>query len=191
MAGETKTTAPKKSVNELVQDILVDTREQINTLLEGTNDILRVNFTTKFDQMINQIGFINGHGASISSPKRKVLQPLTEFMGEPMVKKISKKVTTTMLSPEDERKQQFKKDVEDLAVAFHTLTNEQILESYKNNSIVIRGVAKNAGLEKFRPEEVQITTSFLDDIRTALGATADFNQNKIKIGEDLENLDQQ
>lgn len=190
MAGETKTTASKKSVNELVQDILVDTREQVNTLLANSSDMLRVSFVTKFDQMINQIGFVNGYGALVTTPKKNVLQPLTEFMGEPMVKKISKKVTTAMLSPEDERKQQFKKDVEDLTVAFHSLTNEQILESYKNNSIVIRGVAKNAGLEKFRPEEVQITTSFLDDIRTALGATADFNQNKIKIGEDLENLDQ-
>lgn len=182
-------TKPTKSINEMAQAILVEARESINTLLEGHNDILRVNFTTKFDQMINQMGFINGQNPTISQPRR-VLTPLKEFMGEEIKKPVKKVTTPKMLTPDEEKKIQFKKDVDDLTLAFHDLTNEQILDSYKNNSIVIRGVAKNAGLERFRPNEVDINATFLDDIRTALGAQKDFTENKIKIGKDLEDLDQ-
>lgn len=170
-----------------VQEILVDTRETLCKLLEG-HDHIRIQIKTKFDLMINNLGFLNGK-SSINLAPKSPLRPMTEFMGEPL--KRAEKVTEAILTPDEQRKKEFAEKVDKLIEAFPNMTTEAIIDSYKADEIVIRGAARKAGLEKYKKNEVTITPEFIDDIRTALGAQKVFTQNKLKIGQDIENQDQQ
>jgi hypothetical protein len=171
-----------------VQEILVDTRETLCKLLEG-HDHIRIQIKTKFDLMINNLGFLNGK-ASTSLAPRSPLRPMTEFMGTPI--KREAKVTEETLTPDEQRRKEFGEKVDKLEGSFAEMTNEAIMDSYKGDDLPIRGVAKRAGLEKFSRKDVPtISSTFLDDIRTALAAQKVFSQNKLKIGQDIENQDQQ
>jgi len=180
---------PTPSALEQAHDLLVDTRATLDVLLQS-QDMTRIMVKTKMDQMVNNLAFILGKQQAPNVAPRQVLTKLTEFMGEKLER--PKRVTVEELTPDQLKAKIFAEKVDKLTGQFEAMENEQIIDAYKADPVVIRGVAKRAGLEKYNAVDVpKITADFLNEIRTALSAQRDFNQNKLKIEKDLENQAQQ
>lgn len=98
------------------------------------------------------------------------LEPITEFMGVPINR--AKPVTQSQLTPKEQEKALLQEKADRLEESIHTLENENILDSYKNDVLPIRLVAKRAGLEDFKTAEINGT--YLDEIRSAMKSQAEY-----------------
>lgn len=145
--------------------LLVDTKEELSELLGDENHLLMVNFISNFDRMIGRLDFISSR--SSMTPLGQVdFPPITNFMGEEL--NVTKKVDVEELEPDDSDRAKFAQKVSDLQKNLPAISNEKILESYvvKEDQLVIRGVAKRAGLPNYK--EAEINGTFLDEIRQGL-----------------------
>jgi hypothetical protein len=149
--------------NALVQaaGLLSDVKEALRPLLEKEHNMFFIGFDARLGQMINQLNFASG--GTLLDPNPVRFEPVTNFMGEEL--KMAKEIKMTDLSPKELERKLFNEKVNALQKELPNLTNDQILESYINEPIVIRGLARRAELDNYRDGEVNST--FLDQIRTA------------------------
>lgn len=133
---------------------------------------------TKLTQCINTLSFV---GNLAVSPMEKVeLPPITSFMGEPLTQ--VEEVTEETLTPQEIDRNNLIAKIDVLESTLDTATNDQILETYRLDSNVIRGLAKRAGLEDFRTAE--ITEPYVQLVRESIAeknasdkATQDFEES--------------
>lgn len=151
---------------EQAASIISDAREALKSLLETEHNILFVGMNARLTQMQNQLAFASGSDLVSAAPAK--FEPVTDFMGEKIER--AKKIEASDLSPKEMEKKLLQDKINSLQKELPNLTNEQILESYMNDQIVIRGIAKRAGLDNYRDSEINST--FLDEIRTGFNQQA-------------------
>ena len=156
--------------------MLTETRDKLLDLLKD-NDVLKIRVKSQLELLINQFNFITGH-RSAEAP-RTIFPEQTEFMGAPL--NTPEQVKAEDLTPKELERKMFAEKVDRLEAAIKagTLSNEAIIEANPNPSdkLVIRGVAKRAGLENYRDGEVNL--QFLEDIREGFKSQEEF-ETKVK-----------
>lgn len=158
-----------------VQSLLNDTRLEINELLQDKQHLL-IFFNSKFDLMINRCSVLNGTGQPKTAEMATKFNPVKHFLGREIkpIKKV--KNLEKELTPKQEEVNKFKGQVTALQTSFGKMTNDEILTKYKNNQLVIRGVASRAGIDDFKT--AAIDSEFLDLIRNGLGEQAEFKKQQ-------------
>jgi hypothetical protein len=119
-------------------------------------------------RIASQIAFVGG-GEILNTHTPAKLEPITEFMGEPI--NAPQPVKEVELTAQELELKLFREKVDRLQGSIFTLTDDSILESYKNEPNVIRGVAKRAGVENYK--DVTINGDLLNTIREQLKAQAE------------------
>lgn len=146
-----------------VAEVLVDAKAKISELIPDSQDILRLNFVSTLDTMINRANFLGGNDLNFAAPvdyppikrigNKEVVRPATVKEGD--------------LEPGEEEKQKFLEKVDTLLKDLPGLENKKILESYttKEDILVIRGAAKKVKVQDYATAPVDNT--FLENIRKA------------------------
>lgn len=132
-----------------------------------TYGMIRITVESDFNRMLNRLAFVAGTPMSSGGSVTQEFKPVTNFMGEELQVKTDKPLSEEV-SPKDTEIQIFLKKVEELKASIDIRKNKDILDSFTqpNDLLVIRGLAKQAGLEDFRTAE--INSEYLDLIRAAL-----------------------
>lgn len=154
--------------NTLAQaaELMKTTRDEVLAVLTKDYSMMALGFRAKFDGMISQMSFVAGTGLVGSSEGGYKKTPITSFMGEELsMVAPAKAVTAKDLDPAAQERKIFQEKVNRLRNGLTTLTNEEVLESYKGDSNVIRGVAKLSDVEDFKSGK--INDKFIDQIRAA------------------------
>lgn len=149
-------------------EALTKSKTEVLALLAKDNvgEIVSIGISTKFDQMINSLSFITGD-FNPGTPNFS-FEPITTFMGEKLETPVV--VVAEQLEPTKDDTTAYVEKVDALQKNFPALENNKILESYVTltDVLVLRGVAKRAGLEDFR--EAEINSIYIDKIREGLKA---------------------
>ncbi len=183
-----------RSTNEILAEVvslLIGCKEEALILLaEAENGPISIKVNTTLTNLANNISFISGMGISVTGTTA-VLEPVTRFMGEDI--KAPVPIKAEELSPKELEIKLFIGKIEVLEeyIKESDASPAAILEAYPLDSdkLVLRGVAKRAGLENYKTGVVD--EQFVEDIRSALLANDDEaakkNAAEIKLsGENLE-----
>lgn len=146
---------------DLAIDAIEDLKDTLKQLLSDEHDMVHIGFDSKLNLMANQLRMMTG-ATMVSKPLGIDTGPITEFMGD-SIQRTNKTVVAEDLSPQEQELKIFREKVERLGTEFDTLSNDQILDSYKNEPNVVRGVAKLAGITDYK--ELPVDGKFIDYIR--------------------------
>lgn len=154
--------------------LLVVARQEVNKLLTGTehtNNLLEIN--SLFQRLETKFRFMGAVTEPEQNGKSKdeMFPPITNFMGVPI--EISKKITRADLDPKEADKQKFRGDVKKLYDEIRDMQPDQVLNAYAmpEHKLVIRGVAKIAGVEDYESKEINIP--FIEEIQMAIELKAE------------------
>lgn len=175
----TVTIKPKDALVD-ASHILVNAKEQVLDMLsDNLYGHLKIGIRADLDRLINRLNFLTGRQQETAVDARSHFPPITHFMGEKIEK--PKVVKIEDMTPKDAEKKIFLDKVDALEKMFPTLPNQKILDAYSqtNDTNVIRGVAKRAGIENYRRGE--INEKFLEDIRTGMAAQIEKKENIVKV----------
>lgn len=155
----------EKSLMTQAAELTLKFKEDMKGLLAGTefNNIF-IQADAQTQQILNRLNHLSGV-APTTAPLVQ-FKPMTDFMGEKIIgpKQVTKEDYTA--GPDDFRV--FKGRVDRLKAELPTLHNSAILNGYTlpEDQLVVRGVAKIAGVENF--EEREIDEKFIEEIRKGL-----------------------
>jgi len=144
-------------------DILESAKDVITTVLEGNPSVLLM-VSSRLTQTINRLNGMTGkqplNSQKVDHP------PITNFLGEEI--SVPQKIKIEDLTPEQADRQSFLTKVQALYAQFETLSPEGVLASYTipEDQLLIRGVAKLAGVEEF--EDRELNEEFIEDIQKAI-----------------------
>lgn len=144
------------AISEFIRGVkeVLNAPEHATILLSVTSDLTKVE---------NRLRFISGSPQkAVEKPTTDPFPPITHFMGQ-KIKRVGM-VKVDDLSPKDAERQSFRNRVDTLYAQFDSLSYQGILNSHTNKEdvLVLRGVAKRAGVENY--ETAEITRAFLEDI---------------------------
>lgn len=160
---------------EQALSIIDDAKNDVCELLKD-HDMVKTSMIAKFDIMANQLRMMLGANlpSTVGASSKQTFPPVTDFMGDSI--KTAKDVTVEDMNISDLELTLFREKVDQLQADFPQLSNDQILDSYKTQPNVVRGVAKRAGLTEYRTAE--INTDTLDLVREGLKAQAQLQADK-------------
>jgi hypothetical protein len=144
---------------------LTDVKEGIASILTGPEHSSHLMYANgALDAMINRFHFLGG-SLPAANPVTQ-FPPVTNFMGEELV--LPKPIKAEDLSPDELETELFRDKVERLYATIQSIPADGLLNTYTlpEDQLVIRGVAKRAGLEGY--EDREITFGFIDDIAGAI-----------------------
>lgn len=140
-------------------------RAEVNKILTGTEGGLQLLELNNFFQRIEtRLVFM---GAVTEPDNVKAIKddhpPITSFMGKKV--EIRKGTSAQDIKLDDDEKKIFLAKVDKLWANIHSLGSESVLNAYTQpgDVLVLRGVAKRAGIEDFEKQELNI--SFVDQIK--------------------------
>jgi hypothetical protein len=148
-----------------VAEILKGAMASINVILVGSEDEMhRVKLTQTLQREADYILLVTGAG-DITDNAGPVLGPATTIGGKPISK--LPRITERDLRPSDDAVLSLKEQVED---ALHYFSpggsSAGILANMPD--LVVRGVAKKAGLKVTKDQPKELTVEFIDEIKAAL-----------------------
>lgn len=151
---------------EKALQVTIKAKEDVLTALAGeeltTNAIF---ITTKLTEIINRLSFQLGVSAgTIQIPQN--FPPVTNFLGEEI--KRTPEVSEADLTPNKTEQDLYLEKVTALASTFRDRQPETLITDFSNEPLVLRGVAKRAGLEDY--EEGLINIDFIERIKAGLDA---------------------
>lgn len=158
--------------------LLQATKEGVNNLLSAPEDELhRLNITQQLQQLSDRLLLITGAG-DMGQTQTTVLGPAKTIGGKPIGK--LPRITERDLRPSDDKVLALKDQVEAALQYFNPkASSEGILANIPD--IVIRGVAKKAGMKVTKDEPKEITVEFIEEIKAALLAAGE----RIETGDKL------
>ena len=163
--------------------IIQEAKEEINITLkapEFVHNLLPIN--TLFDRILTRLQYMGG---VLEPDKHEKVEfpPITSFMGEEIIH--ATKITPADLNPKEAEKQDYLNKVNKLYAEFESIAPEGILNSYTNKEdvLVLRGVAKKAGVEDYADREINLL--FIDKIAAAIKAKAQDEKLQAKIDKEL------
>lgn len=125
---------------------------------------LAIRCRNSLDSLIN---FFNHTAGAVGKPHTanvELFPPITNFMGEKILQPKEIRQEEVVIGADE--KERFKTRVKELYDSFPSLENEAILKGFDVEPMLLRGVAKLAGVEGFI--EKTIDFAFLDEIRAAM-----------------------
>lgn len=158
-------------MSQAIQDSLQkikQTQMEVNKSLGETDyrgNLLEIN--SLFQRLIARLVFMGGIENPDSAPKETNLQPATRWMGRDIKQD---KTTAADLNPDAEARKIFLAKVDKLYEQISFMQPSIILNSYtiSDDIMVIRGVAKRAGVKDFESRE--LNTAFIEDIQAGIAA---------------------
>jgi hypothetical protein len=155
-----------KSVQECLQ-IVQSAKKDVNQLLTGTEFVhvlLEVN--QLFRRLEMRFEFMGGVVQAETATKGKKFPPITNFMGEKI--EVAQKITSAELNPKQAELEKLREKVQKLYGQIRDLQPPQVLHAYSlpEDQVIIRGVAKTAGVEGYNDRE--INAAFIEDIQMAV-----------------------
>jgi len=107
--------------------------------------------------------------------KKAATEPVTHILGIPVTnsKRIKKSEPQTMVNPKEEDVKILKNDVEAALTTFLERDSKDLLESLDH--IVIRGVAKKAGMQVTILEPETLTVQFINEVKEAITKMNEIN----------------
>lgn len=148
-----------------VAAILQQAITSVNAILNSPDDELhRLSVTNDLERSHNKLLLLTGTG-DLEAQQSVVLGPAKTIGGQP-IKKL-RTFTEADLVPSDDKVFKLKQDIEDALVYFgEDLNNGSILANIPD--MIIRGVAKRAGLKVTKDQPKELTLEFIDDVKAAL-----------------------
>lgn len=153
----------------MVLNILKGAQDQVKEILSAPEDaahLLRI--TTTLEREMNIFSLVTGTNNPQAQPSQPPLKPAATLMGE-KIKSIAASTKPADLVPPKQAVDDLTAKVEDAYTRFADMTAEDILD--KEEDLVIRGVAKKAGIKgvsKDNPKKV--TLEFVKDIKEKIVA---------------------
>ena len=162
---------------QAVAAVLQSAITSINAILTTPEDEMhRIRVTNGLQREIEQLLLLTGSG-DLTTGQATVLGPATTIGGKPIAKQ--RRFTEADLTPSDDKVFQLKQDIENALVYFAPEASaEGILANVPD--LVIRGVAKRAGLKVSKDEPKELTVEFVEKVKKALvdnGITGVVNDN--------------
>lgn len=138
----------------------------LEVLTPTNNSLLRIHAENALDNLINRFAFVAGDSSSVGNTSGQKFPPVTNFMGENI--EISKPITRADLTSKEVEKNKILDKMSELQKVIYDLENKQVLENYslKEDKIVLRGLAKRAGVEDYAKAE--INEAFIQEIKVGL-----------------------
>jgi hypothetical protein len=158
---------PIKAANQAVADC----KQIVNKLLSGpqhVHQLLTIN--QFFDRIKTRLNFMGGmleaEKPTPGSPVEEKHPPIKSFMGRKIQRKEGS--PSAELDPNAAQKKAFLDKVEKLFDTIEKIPTNTLLNSYSrpDDVIVLRGVAKRAGLQGFDKRPIDV--KFIDDVREAV-----------------------
>lgn len=145
--------------------VLLAAKDQINVLLTGPDEELhRLRLEQTLQREADYIVMVTGSG-DMHSVETQSLGPATTIGGKPISK--IRKITEADLLPSDDAVLNLKQQVENALVYFGPESNSAgILANIPE--LIIRGVAKKAGLKVTKDDPKELTVEFIDQVKAAL-----------------------
>lgn len=175
--------APKKNPLQRVSDLLGDTRDEIRDLLKAPeHNVILLGVESDLTRTINRIAHIGGL-AHVNSSTAEEYQPIKEFMGEKLDP--LQPLDLASLEVDDQEVAVLAHRRDKLFAEFISIEPQGILNDYvtSDDVIVLRAVAKKAGLEDYRDREIDL--EFIEDIALAIKGT---EKERARQGEENERL---
>lgn len=155
-----------------IQDCLIiiqSAKTDINKKLTGTENVhalLEIN--SLLDRLITRFEYMGGV-VEPESVKGKVVDqfpPITNFMGQEIER--TEPIKKDDLTPKEAQKNKFREDVKKLYGEIRNKTPEQVLNEFTipEHVLIVRGVAKQAGVEDYQSREMNI--AFIEEIQFAI-----------------------
>lgn len=144
---------------DILKQAKIDVLAVLDDKLHGT---VGITVGVGLDNLINRLSHLTGMLDNYSMQIQTDFPPITEFMGEKL--EFAKDIKAEDLSPKELEKKRFNEKIDRLEAALPNMSNDLIIEDQE--TLVIRGLAKRAGLENFRNGEVD--HQFINDIRAQL-----------------------
>lgn len=163
------------TTHQQVINILQTAKADIKALLTSEHDqhhALRL--AHNLDNLTHSFALLTGTATGNESAQTPKLGPATTIAGEKIVRAHQAKAED--LEAKDEKVALLKKQVEDVYKTFLTTTNEDLL---KVDPMVLRGVAKRAGLKVTKDEPKQLNVNFILDVKKAIEKEAAVLSTKI------------
>jgi hypothetical protein len=166
---------------ERTAEMLAYAKDYAEEYLEGNPSVLLMVAST-LTQLINKLNFMTGR-QTVSTPHVEH-PPITEFMGEKIT--YANKINKADLTPAEADRSRFIEKVESLYAQFDSITPQGLLNSFTlpEDQLVIRGVAKRAGVEGY--EDRGIDEDFIEDIAIAIKVKAADDAQQAEIDRQLE-----
>lgn len=156
-----------KSPLTVVAEGLTEVKDHLHEILtEPEHSSILLYAKGALGAMINRFHFLAGTTPTASTTEQ--FPPVTNFMGEELT--LPKPIKPENLSPDELERDLFVDKVNRLYATIQTIPVDGVLNSYTlpEDQLVIRGVAKRAGLEGY--EDREINPAFISDICDAIKA---------------------
>ena len=146
--------------------VIQGAKKQVNNLLSSPEFVHnRLELNSLFDRILTRLKFM---GATLEPEQKEQtgFPPIKNFMGEKIVK--TARVAVGDLNPKEAEKKVYLDKVNSLYDSFLQTDPSSILKNYTipEDVLVIRGVAKRAGVEGYDKRELNV--SFIEDIALAI-----------------------
>jgi hypothetical protein len=171
-----------------VAALLKNTIGAINELLSSPDDELhKLSVTNDLQRTHDKLLLLTGTG-DLEAGQTTVLGPAKTIGGVPIAKQ--RRFTEADLVPADDKVFKLKQDIEEALIYFGPEANAAgILANIPE--LIIRGVAKRAGLQVTKDDPAEITVEFIESIKTAVailnGAKPEETKGRLSI-ETLERI---
>jgi hypothetical protein len=171
-------------------NLLKETQTKLGEILgaDTQHHMLNLNMNTQLENLINKLSFLSGTPYNRAVPAGQDFPPVTNFMGEEI--SIPKKISRADLTPEKADELSFVEKVNNLYTLWNTIPYDGILNSYHSDAdkLVIRGVAKMAGVDGYEDREVNV--KYLEDVTEALQSKAANDDEERRIDAELKAQEQ-
>jgi len=143
-----------------VIDTLTEARDKISKLLsKPEDDNHRIAITHRLQMDIDKISLLHGIEMQESEP---IEMGAATTIGGTVIKKVQR-ISEADTAPSNDAVKTLRNFVEEMYSKFLTIPNEEIL---KSDNLVVRGVAKKAGMNKVTKDNPEkITNAFIDEIK--------------------------
>lgn len=162
--------------------VVREAKEQVNKLLTGTEHSLNIlEINRHFKSLETKLQYMGAVTEPELNGKKSDEQfpPMKSFMGKTISR--SKRVTKDDLVPDTDERKIIKEKVQTLYDTIRDLTPDQVFKNYplKQDQVIIRGVAKWAGVEDYDTRE--INSEFIEDIQLNIEEKAEQETTQQKI----------
>lgn len=151
---------------EQASDLLKEAGDQIEALIGEEHPMIALGISAALRPLIARLGHLGG-GQVQNLNKPIESTPVTNLFGQ-KIKGPKLVEPEEIVDPKELERKLFAAKVDRLQEGIFLNDNAAILDSYKGEQGVVRGVAKRAGLEDFK--DATITGEYLDKIREGLNA---------------------
>lgn len=167
-----------QSATQQAVELLTETKAKLQSILSGpAHSMILLGVNADFNRLINRMAFLSGQ--ALPTVQNNEHPPVTDFMGEKL--ETVAPLAAEDLNPSEEARQVYLDKVDKLYAQFGTQTPEQILEAnpLPEDQLVIRGVAKRAGVPGFDTETINV--DFLDRVAKAVAAKNELDAQQQRI----------